>query len=276
MQFFSGMRLTWTNTEKRVDISSNARVAMDMLSTLISATYYSTASIQSGQEGHFPYQIDASTNRPGKMYFATKTLFDLPGTNPIRFIGVQVPNAGENFGLTSATPYNRENDPFYRLYLTVLSNDGSGANATANAVVYPCFFPEFLASYPDGAQQTASAALGSLRTNLNQKLTSNSNHRIELLRNVTDFRIRAYDYDGNPLNPPSGTNDIFCVPGAVELEISVLKDEDFMTWLSMKGGSPTDSETTAARDFRLSKQLTFVRRVHIGDRWKVEAGYDQY
>jgi len=31
MQFFSGMRLAWTNTEKRTDASYSARIAMDMV-----------------------------------------------------------------------------------------------------------------------------------------------------------------------------------------------------------------------------------------------------
>ena len=110
MQFFSGMRLTWTNTEKRGDVSSDARIAMNMLSTLISATYYSTASLAPGEIGHFPYQIDPLTSRPGKMYFAVKTNVDLPGSNPIRFIGVQLPNATEPFGLTAASPYNRDSN----------------------------------------------------------------------------------------------------------------------------------------------------------------------
>lgn len=267
MQFFSGMRLTWTNTEKRGDVSSDARIAMNMLSTLIGATYYSTASLAPGEIGHFPYQIDPLTSRPGKMYFAVKTNVDLPGSNPIRFIGVQLPNATEPFGLTAASPYNRDTDPFYKLYLTVLSND----NSTGNGDVFSRYFPEFLNS--SGNTVAASAALGDLRTNLNGKLSTVSNHRIELMKNVTDFRIRAYDYSGNLL-PTTG--DIFCVPAAVEIELSVLRDEDFTAWITMKGGSATGTETAAARNHRLQKQLTFMRRIYIGDRWKVEAGYDQY
>ena len=267
MQFFSGMRLTWTNTEKRGDVSSDARIAMNMLSTLIGATYYSTASLYSGAEGQFPYQINTSTTQPGKMYFAVKTNMDLPGSNPIRFIGVQLPNVAEDFGLSSPTPYDRNNNPFNKLYLTVLSND----NSTNNGDAFPRFFPEFLNS--SGSTQAASGALNDLRTNLDLKLSSVSNHRIELMRNVTDFKVRAYDYSGNLITP---AGDIFCVPAVIEIELSALKDDDFMTWLTMKGGSPTGSEGNDARDFRIQKQLTFMRRIHIGDRWKVEAGYDQY
>lgn len=263
MQFFSGMRLAWTNTEKRSDISSNVRITMDMLSTLLGATYYSSASLYSGAEGRFPFQIDPAANRPGKMYFAVKTNIDLPGTSPIRFIGVQVPYAGQTLNGSLA------NGDYYKLYLTVLSNDASAGNGD----VYPRFFPEFLNS--SNNEQSASAALGDLRTNLNGKLSSASNHRIELLKNVTDFRIRSYDYSGALLSPSGSETDIFCVPGAVEIEISVLKDEDFSAWVNMKGGV-TATESPAAREFRAGKQLTFTRRIHIGDRWKTEVRYDQY
>ena len=36
MQFFSGMRLAWTNSEKRTDAHYSARIVMDMLSALTS------------------------------------------------------------------------------------------------------------------------------------------------------------------------------------------------------------------------------------------------
>lgn len=266
MQFFSGMRLSWTNSEKRSEISSNVRIAMDMLSTLLSATYYSTASLYSGAEGQFPFQITpGAANRPGKMYFAVKTNIDLPGSSPIRFIGVQVPNVSEPFNVTGAG--------LYKLYLTVLSNDSS----TNNGDVYPRYFPEFLDGSNPPNELSAAAALGNLRTNLNTKLQGSSNHKIELLRNVTDFRITAYNYDGAALSPTSdGTETgVFCVPGAVEIQISVLKDEDFTAWANMKGGV-NQAESSDARTFRIEKQLTFARRIHIGDRWKMEAVYDRY
>lgn len=265
MQFFSGMRLSWTNSEKRSEISSSVRLTMDMLSTLLSATYYSTASLYSGAEGQFPFQISNVAGRPGKMYFAVKTNMDLPGSSPIRFIGVQVPNASETFGVTG--------NGLYRLYLTVLSNDSSSGNGD----VYPRYFPEFLDGSTPPNELSATAALGHLRTNLNNKLSGTSNHKIELLRNVTGFRITSYDYDGAPLPLTTvGTeNVVFCVPGAVEITISVLKDEDFTAWVNMKGGIAA-AESSDARAFRIEKQLTFTRRIHIGDRWKMEAEYDRY
>ena len=266
MQFFSGMRLVWTNSERRNDLSTDVRIAMDMLSSLVSTAYYSSASEYSGSEGQFPVMIDQTTTRPGKMYFASKTNIDLPGTNPIRFIGLQVPNVSENFGLTATSPYNRDTDPFYKLFLTVLSNDPS----TGNGDVYPRFSPEFLNS--SGNEQSAAGALSDLQSNLNGKLSSTSNDRIELLRNVTDFQIRAFDQNGAPFT----STTVNCMPDQVEFQISLLKDNDFADWVRLKGGTSSGTESGDARNFREEKQVTYTRRIYFGDQWKMEAHYDQY
>lgn len=260
MQFFSGMRLAWTNTEKRTSLHGDVRIAMDMLSALIGTAYYSSASTFSGEEGHFPFLADQSAARPGKLYFACKApaSLDLPGTNPIRFIGVQVPNRDETFGLT-------DTDLLYKLYVTVLSNDASANNGD----VYPRFSPEFL---NDSNEEIApSAALTALKTNLNGKLAAESSHRIELLSYVTDFRVLAYDEKGRQYSVVSGTaQDCFCVPYVIELRISVLSEEDFRKWVSLKDGSVVTGEEKAsggenpARKFRLERQITFSRRIYIG------------
>ena len=247
MQFFSGMRLAWTNTEKRTSVHGDARIAMDMLSTLIGTVYYSSASAYSGQEGHFPFLADQTATRPGKLYFASKTDYDLPGTNPIRFIGVQVPNATEGFGTNT--------NLYYNLYVTVLSNDGS----TNNGDVYPRFSPEFLDA--SNNEIAPSAALTNLQTNLNAKLAAESSHRIELLRYVTDFQVLAY----NEAGAAYGTTLLKCVPYVIELRISVLSEEDFKTWVTLKGGAGgAETAENKAKKFRLERQTTFSRRIFIG------------
>ena len=248
MQFFSGMRLAWTNTEKRTAVHGDVRIAMDMLSTLIGTVYYSSASTYSGEAGHFPFLADQTTTRPGKLYFASKTDYDLPGTNPIRFIGVQVPNAGETFGLTDTNLY-------YNLYVTVLSNDAS----TNNGDVYPRFSPEFL----DGSNNeiAPSAALTLLQANLNGKLAAESSHRIELLKYVTDFQVRAYNEEGAAYSDTL----LKCVPYMIELRISVLSEEDFKSWVTLKGGAGgAETAENKAKKFRLERQTTFSRRIYIG------------
>ena len=266
MQLFTGMRLAWNNTEKNNDISGNARIAMDMLSTLINTTYYSSASLREGAEGRFPFQIDQSTSRPGKMYFATKTTIDLPGTNPIRFVGLQVPNATETFGLSAGSSYNLKTGPFYKLFLTVLANNDSN---------YPRFCPEFLNSSGDpqsGSEKDENqSALKDLRDSLNGRLSSASQNRIELLRNVTSFTLSAYDREGKQMLEDGVF--VYCVPEEIEIKFAVLNDEDFAKWVQLKDGSSvTGDENSAARTFREQKQTVFTRRIHIGERWKTEVG----
>ena len=253
MQIFSGMRLIWTNSEKEADVSSGARVAMDVLSELVSAAYSSSAA----EDGKFLFRADQTPGRPGMLYFACKTNYDLPGTNPIRFIGVQVPNTTKNFGAGA--------DSYYTLYLTVLSNDDSENVKAANGQVYHRFSPDFLKD-DDKDTISASEALTKLCANLDGKVktsdTDNS-HRIELLRNVTDFQVRAYKADGAAYTG----NTVDEAPDSLEISISVLTDADFARWAELKGGVkvvPDNAEKLkAARKFRLERQKTFTRRIRI-------------
>ena len=52
MQFFSGMRLVWTNAEKNSTAHTDVRVAMDYLSVLLGSLYYSTANTPNAEKGY--------------------------------------------------------------------------------------------------------------------------------------------------------------------------------------------------------------------------------
>lgn len=252
MQIFSGMRLIWTNSEKETDVSNGARVAMDVLSVLLSAAYYSTANDFAGSERQFLFYADQAQVRPGGLYFAARTSYDLPGSNPIRFIGVQLPTAALNYGLNPST----QTDRYHKLQLTVLSNEDTE---------YPRFSPEFM----NASNQTISttAAREALYGLLTGKLrgADGLSDRIELLGNVTDFQVRALDKDGNQMTEGNSKPiplNCYAVPDTVELSISVLTDENFAAWVTRKGGIAA-AEDAAARKFRLEKQKTFTRRIRI-------------
>ncbi len=261
MQIFSGMRLIWTNSEKEADVSGGARIAMDMLSVLLSATYYSTANAYSGSERQFLFYADQASVRPGGLYFAAKTSYDLPGTNPIRFIGVQLPNTALNYGLSSSTQADR----YYKLQLTVLSNEDAA---------YPRFSPEFMNGSNEAVSTTVARQdlygilTGKIRT------AGNNSDRIALLKNVTDFQVRALDRDGNQMTEGSSKPiplNCYAVPDSVELSISVLTDADFERWVSLKKDKVvTGLEEDAAKSFRLERQKTFTRRIRIGGHRQIE------
>ena len=247
MQVFSGMRLIWTNTEKRNETVADARVAMDMVSVLLSSVYYSSASSYVGpsdpsgaQVGHFPFRVDVSAGKPGRLLFACKTNYDLPGSNPIRFIGIYVPNTEGNDFATAASNS-------YQLYLAVLSNENS---------TYFRYFPNFLNSAEK--EIPCAAALTSLEGELYPKGTSGERHK--LMDRVIEFEVKAYNEKGHLLSGSSGIVD--CVPHEIELRISVLNELDFETWKGLTG--------TAKDDFRLNKQMTFTRRIFIGERRNLE------
>ncbi len=252
MQFFSGMRLVWTNAEKNSAAHTDVRVAMDYLSVLLGSLYYSTANTPNNEKGYFLFSVKANGNNPDGIYFATKTQIDLAGSNPVRFIGVLVPSSGNGFEANPAL--------YDKLYLTVLSNK-EGSN---NAEVYRQLFPQFVDSGDDTIP--FSQALDLLITKLQNKLKDNTipavdtPNRIKLLDNVVDFKVRLLKGDGSE---ESG-GVITSATREIEISISVLTDDDYRQW-----------STTANKDeFRALRQTTFTRRIYIGDRSLLEDQYE--
>lgn len=250
MQVFSGMRLIWTNTEKRNETVADARVAMDMVSVLLSSVYYSSASSFVGtgdtsgdQVGHFPFRIDVSSDKPGRLLFACKTNYDLPGSNPIRFVGIYVPDASDDMKNFATAASNS-----YQLHLAVLSNENGS---------YFHYFPNFL-NAAGSEEIPCAAALTNLEGELYPKGTTGEHYK--LMDRVIEFNVKAYDDKGNPMTGSSGIVD--GVPYEVEIKISVLTELDFETWKGLTG--------TAKDDFRLKKQMTFTRRIFIGERRNLE------
>ena len=256
MQVFTGMRLIWTNTEKRNETVADARVAMDMVSVLLSSVYYSSASSYVGpgdtsgaQVGHFPFRVDVSADKPGRLLFACKTNYDLPGSNPIRFIGIYVPNAEGNDFATAASNS-------YQLYLAVLSNSRLEHGIIIENSTYFRYFPNFLNSAEK--EIPCATALTNLESELPPK--GPSGKCFKLMDRVIEFEVKAYNEKGHLLSGSSGKVD--CVPHEIELKISVLNELDFETWKGLTG--------TAKDDFRLNKQMTFTRRIFIGERRNLE------
>lgn len=275
MQFFSGMRLAWTNTEKRTDASYSARIAMDMVAALAGSMYYTNASTDIMDDAvQFPFLLkraEAKSDAPAALYFASKTNIDLPGSNPIRFIGVQYAtpdnDAAFKFNLSD------ERKELYALYLTVISNaekDGEDKDISAkNSDIYHCFWPAPSFGDPKNTSQVidADTALTRLEEILNGKLKPGSGETpefIKLLDHVTEFKVTLLKADGNELH--KDTARVTEVPYAIEVTLSVLSDADFETWLN----------TGKNKEFKLKNQMTFTRRIHIGKRWDMEEKYDEY
>lgn len=272
MQFFSGMRLAWTNSEKRTDAHYSARIVMDMLSALTSNMYYTNAGTDKFDKTvQFPFKLkraDNDASKPAALYFASKTNIDLPGTNPVRFIGIQYANPVNNdfkFGLSD------ERKELYALYLTTISNaekDAADENISAkNRNIYHRFWPapEFLDE--SNATTDAKGALNYMEKVLNSKLKPTGSEKIEyikLLDRVTEFKVRLFKENGDEY--AASEKETTQMPHSLELTVSLLNESDFETWLN----------TGKNDEFRLKNQMTFTRRIYIGDRWNMEDKYDKY
>lgn len=275
MQFFSGMRLVWTNTEKSNDTNYSVRITMDLLSELLGSAYYSNSPDFSGKTVQFPFHLKRNEGDFKKMsavYFATKASCELPGNCSVRFIGVQCPNKDNAYGFKTVVDNSNKNidkDDLNKIYLTVISNakeDVAGNDIKAdNHEIYHCFWSSD-GQFLDPANKTTPIgvkdALEKLGTKLDEKL-KDPVQRIKLLDNVTEFRVRGFKADGTEI---TGDN-VYEMPHEIEITISVLNDVDFATW---------SNSNFANDEFRRQKQKTFSRRIYIGDRWKVEDKYENF
>ena len=71
LQFFIGSQRLWQSMEQRNNLYADARVAMDVMTTMLQNSFYS--------EGGIPFRIDRGTNYRHKIYFATQSSQNLPG-----------------------------------------------------------------------------------------------------------------------------------------------------------------------------------------------------
>lgn len=84
LQFFSGAQRLWTNTESRNQLYSDARVAMDLMSTLLQNAYYAQEAAPFAIDQAEPLTSNDKENRNSSMYFGTKAKMDLGGKAAIR------------------------------------------------------------------------------------------------------------------------------------------------------------------------------------------------
>ena len=282
MQLFSTMRLAWTNTQRRTDANANVRVAMDMISTLVGSAYLFNVPETSGStvvRKLFPFKLTrASGGDAVGLYFASNARLDLPGSAPTRFVGILFPNPAHKLGLTesgTADEKEKAKKDLNKLYLVIISN--TSENAAVNQKIYHWFWPspDLMKAENTVADNTAEA-MDTLESKLKAKVVTTE--RVKLADNVTEFSVRLFKEDGTEAD--GSATATYTVPDSLEIRISVLSDGDYDTWVGLKGGpEKTETSGSAAETFRTAKQLTFTRRIHIGDRWSQSKGgvvYDTY
>lgn len=234
MQFFSGARIIWSSTEKRNNMYADARIAMDLISTMLQNTIYAEEGIPFYVDG---YYTDATGNPPplgydSKLYFVTKTKMELPGTGDIRFISFQRgSNADRN-----------------QLQIRIWPDD-----EPATKDDFSLCFPPYSAgnSIPD-----YKGALNKVKDQLDNATGDNLGI---LLNNVTGFKvtpmIRSNTSNGVTIPSTSSYEDL---PFMIEIQLSLMDKVNYDLWTQMTG--------TTAESFKNQHEYTFTRTVFIDDR----------
>lgn len=260
LQFFSGAQRLWSNTESRNQLYSDARVAMDLMSTLLQNAYYTQESA--------PFVIDQAApdkeNRNSSMYFGTKAKMDLGGTADIRFVSFQ---RAENQNLANSAIENTaaKNSA---LVLTVLCNDSKKPTTLKK---YNDSFPPFSTGYT--LADVLDNVVGFL---YDEAQNTGSKYRYQLLDNVTGLQITPYRItdSGSPGFEPILSSELttkklgsanlkeayFDYPYLVEIQLSLMDPKNFEIWKDM------EADSKVAEKFRREHEYTFTRAVFMDNR----------
>ena len=260
LQFFIGSQRLWQSMEQRNNLYADARVAMDLMTTMLQNSFYS--------EGGIPFRIDRSENYRHKIYFATQTMQNLPG-GKLKYVSFQLGNREPDSSSTSGTATTGEWD---ELKLAVFCDQ----EADEFSKYFPPYGLEGAANLTEARSGVISKLDGQLRNSTRDPDVSEPYGSV-LVRHVTSFEIVPYalDIDATDtskwLDPVTETQyDEF--PYMVVLKLTMLSPADFKIWMEMKDtydddGNPGEisSSDNARVQFRKTHAYTFARTVFIGE-----------
>lgn len=270
MQIFSGMRLSLNNVEQNTEAQQDSSLCLNIASQLLESI--SCVNVEENVGGTakkvpFPFYVtrtSGSSDSSCNIYFATKARLDnLTGSNPVRFVALLYPHADNKLGVDDAD--------LNKIYLTVLSNaavDGAGKDVSAdNRDIYHKFWPAPEFDGYDNPSAARTGLSGYLNAKAKKPAAGKVLQRSVLLENVTEFKVKLYDANGNEVGATASS--AFEVPESLELTVSVLPAPDFEIWSKMAAGD-------AKLEFQRAKQLTSSRRIYIGDRWSEGGNHEKY
>ncbi|MDR0932438.1 MAG: hypothetical protein LBM70_05385 [Victivallales bacterium] len=251
LQFFTGSQRLWTSMEQRNNIYADARVAMDVMTTMLQNSFYS--------EGGIPFQIDRSKNYRHKIYFATQTMQNLPGGR-LKYVSFQLGDSDDG----SSTGTGRKDE----LKIAVFCDEDS---------TFPRYFPPYGLDGVDDLDDARTDVIDKLNGQL-KNTTDNSSATEKygsiLSRRVTSLEIIPYELD---TEKPSGIAKIADsvtlideLPYMIELKLSLLSPADFSVWKQMSGSDDGNTKDISTSDnnrvqFRKTRAYTFTRAVFIGE-----------
>ncbi len=290
MQLFSGAQRIWLRAEQKTSTFSDARTAMEFISSRVQTLVYSTdypfeiakrriTSYNNGQIkdsffNTFKYHIWFATgmpmtNRDGDNDSRRFVKFDL---NVAKIDESEI-NRSEYYsepGVLRMTVYSKADNP--RLDLLFPPYDGNtyaDSNEKATTKINGKF-KEFLAEENDAGEVDKSKLD-------KYKKYVNDGKVVELMKNVTAFKIMSFpavpknktewkiDPDEKLLDDSNTNVTLKSPPYYLEIEISLIDNDDkFQQWLDVAG---TDADAQNKRDAIFAEYgYTFRRAVLIGQR----------
>jgi type II secretory pathway pseudopilin PulG len=234
LQFFVGAQKVWTSMEQRNNIYADARVAMDIMTTMLQNTFYS--------DGGIPIRVNFDTAGKSKVYFATRSMQNLPG-GPLKYVTFQRSSTtGEEDQLKIAVFCDKEKDFGY--YFPPYGLEGVTDLATAKTTVFD-----------------------KLDTYLGK---SDSPYGSVLLRRVTSFDVIPYKQKDSAPGIDSVTSPYDEVPFMVVLKLTMLSPADYRIWKQMSGTDDGVNGKVETTDndrvkFRKTHAYTFSRTVYLGE-----------
>ncbi|WP_303056085.1 PilW family protein [Victivallis vadensis] len=258
MQFFSGSQKLWVNTEQKTNLYSDARIAMDLMSTLLQNTFYAT--------GGVPFLIKNGTTENAQIYFPTQTKMDLiDDVGEVVFVSFQRgPSSGTGTDASDPDKKNRSNELLMLIFADNDDDHGSRYD-------FSFFFPP----YSSETMQFADAA-DNLKTTMDQKLSLKENGNCSvLLNNVTAFSLLPMVIDtsnDSQMKPETGST-FKRIPYVIEIRLSLMDQKNYDFWdkqLKGRDSNLTSAEKKRADEFRLQHEYTFTRAVYLSDRWNRE------
>ncbi len=236
LEFFIGSQRVWTSMERRNNIYADARVAMDIMTTMLQNSFYT--------DGGVPFYIDRSTSGEHKIYFATKSMQNLPGDSDLKYVSFQRYSASKPDELKLAVFCDKNTDQNFDYYFPPYGLSPTVAN---------------LAAAKDGVV-----------TALDKNLKTDDYGSV-LVRNVVSFEIVPYKINTSTtgsgiseIPTTSGTSNPYSQspysysPYMVALKLTLLSPADYSIWSNI-------SDATQKSDFLAQHQYTFTRTVYLGE-----------
>ena len=248
LQLFSGAQRLWIASDKRNNIHSDARVAMELMSDLISSVVFScgediNGNRDTGKDAVFSLDTvnkDTAENTDSNtITLAVRTNRDLPKKeNNTRFISFRR-GSGSNRG---------------KLYMTVFC-DKRDENAFYN------YFP------PYGIAGSGVENRSQAKSALNAALVPSDAEGVEeynqvIAENVVGLKFTSYELTGSPeeMTKQSDDTDIAEPPYLIQIQLSLLDKDSYDIYTDMPDGDARDK-------FLDRNKRTFTRSVFIGNRW---------